>query len=63
MYLRNVNVATGGSDDSCCQTSWRVNDHLEKFIYGLSYDWPFGYRHEVDDHNNLRHAFPSLDDD
>ena len=58
-------MATGGalrSDDSCRKTSRRVDGRLERFSYTLSYDWHFRYRHEVGDHNNLRHALTSLED-
>ena len=35
---------------------------MKKFKYNLTFDWNFRYRHEVYDHNNLRHAQPSFED-
>ena len=49
-------------DDSCKTTTRRVNGEKKKFQYTKPYDWHFRYRHAVDDHNNLRHALPSLED-
>ena len=31
-------------------------------IHTAKNDWHFHYRHAVDDHNNLRHALPSVED-
>ena len=66
-YVMTI-MATGGrlmSDDSCKSTIRRwVEDGLERvkeFAYALPFDWHF-YRHAVDDHNNLRHALPSIED-
>ena len=36
-------------------------DVVKKFKYKLKFDWKFCYRHVVDDHNNLRHALPSIE--
>jgi len=58
-------MATGGaltSDDTCRQTSRRVNGTTTHFQYTLPYEWHFTYRHAVDDHNNLRHACPALEE-
>ena len=58
-------MATGGalmSDASCRKTTRRVDGTIAKFAYTLPFDWHFRYRHEVDDHNNLRHAVPSLEE-
>ena len=35
---------------------------VKKFKYKLPFDWHFRYRHAVDDHNNLRHSLPSIED-
>ena len=62
-------MATGGAlleDDTCRETtrSW-MEDGVRTgttFKYKFPFDWHFRYRHAVDDHNNLRHALPSLED-
>ena len=35
---------------------------VNKFKYKLPLDCHFRYRHAVDDHNNLRHSLPSIED-
>ena len=58
-------MATGGalmSDASCRKTTRRVDGTIAKFAYTLPFNWHFRYCHEVDDHNNLRHAVPSLEE-
>ena len=35
---------------------------VKKFNYKLPFDWYFCYRYAVDDHNNLRHTLPSIED-
>jgi hypothetical protein len=35
---------------------------VRRFKYACPFDWHFRYRHAVDDHNNLRHALPSIED-
>ena len=35
---------------------------VNKFKYKLPFDWHFCYRHVVDDHKNLRHSLPSIED-
>lgn len=44
--------------------SWKVGgtDQHVTFKYTKPVAWHFKYRHAVDDHNNLRHALPSLED-
>ena len=37
-------------------------DVMKNFKYKLPFDWHFCYRHAVDDHNNLRHTLPSIED-
>lgn len=57
-------MATGGAllSNFTCKTTTRIYDGITKtFQYTLPYDWHFRYRHAVDDHNNLRHATPSLE--
>ena len=60
---------TGGrllADETCKETMkiWKENgeDAVKKFKYKLPFDWNFRYRHEVDDHNNLRHSLTSIED-
>ena len=62
-------MATGGrllSDATCkvATRSWVENgvNIVKSFAYALPFDWHFRYRHAVDDHNNLRHALPSIED-
>ena len=62
-------MATGGrllKDNICNDTvrRWKENgeDVVKKFKYKLPFDWNFLYRHEVDKHNSLRHALPSIED-
>jgi len=33
-----------------------------RFRYACPFDWHFRYRHAVDNHNNLRHALPLVED-
>jgi hypothetical protein len=53
-------------DDSCKMTTctWKRGNKeiLTTFQYPRSFDWHFRFWHAVDDHNNLRHALPSLKD-
>ena len=41
---------------------WTENgeDVVKKFKYKLPFYWNFRYRHAVVNHNNLRHALPSI---
>ncbi len=41
---------------------WRDGDseRTTTFQYAKPFDWHFCYRHAVDNHNNLRHAIPSI---
>ena len=63
-------MATGGplaALDSCkmAKRRWRGEggvDCSRTFQYTCPFDWHFRYRHAVDDHNNLRHALPSIED-
>jgi len=62
-------MATGGplgARDTCkwAKRKWREGDRdmSMEFQYTAPYDWHFRYRHAVDDHNNLRHATPSLEE-
>ena len=54
------------ADDTCKETvrRWKENgkDVVKNFKYNLPFDWHFCYRHVVDDHNNLRHELPSIED-
>jgi hypothetical protein len=67
-YIMSM-MATGGrllADETCKQTkrSWLENgvQRVKEFVYALPFDWHFRYRHAVDDHNNLRHAVPSIEE-
>jgi hypothetical protein len=62
-------MATGGlldTNESCRMASRRWNNGgvevQRTFQYKCPFDWHFRYRHAVDDHNNLRHALPSIED-
>ena len=62
-------MSTGGrilADDTCEDTvrRWKRNgeDLVKKFKYKLPFYWDFCYQHTVEDHNNLRHAPPSIED-
>ena len=66
-YVKRT-MDTGGrllADDTCKETARRRNENgedvVKKFKYKLPFDWDFCYRHAVDDHNNLRHALPSIE--
>ena len=49
--------------DETCKTAQRGNGPTKvTFDYTKPFDWHFRYRHAVDDHNNLRHSLPSLED-
>jgi hypothetical protein len=63
-YVMKI-MATGGvlATDDTCKTAVRGNGNDRVlFKYTKPFDWHFWYRHAVDDHNNLCHALPSLDD-
>ncbi|KAL7549033.1 hypothetical protein ACHAWF_012294, partial [Thalassiosira exigua] len=63
-YVMRI-MATGGAliSDETCKTAYRgLGDDRVEFQYTRPYDWHFRYRHAVDDHNNLRHSIPSLED-
>ena len=62
-------METGGRpllDETCKETvrRWKENgeDLVKKFKYKLLYDCIFRYRHSFDDHKNLRHSLPSIED-
>ncbi|KAL3779274.1 hypothetical protein ACHAWO_009912 [Cyclotella atomus] len=57
-------MATGGAlatDDTCKTAHCGIGNDRTSFTYTKPYDWHFCYRNIVDDHNNLRHALPSLE--
>ncbi len=66
-YVMKI-MATGGS--LCSEGgrevkhSWKENGQIKaaSFTYTKPYKWHFKYCHAVDDHNNLCHALPSLED-
>eukprot|EP00804_Cyclotella_cryptica_P010233 CCRYP_016698-RA/>CCRYP_016698-RA protein AED:0.43 eAED:0.33 QI:0/0/0/0.66/1/1/3/0/142 len=63
-YVMKI-MATGGvlAEDETCRVTYRGSgDDRTTFHYKKPFDWHFRYRHAVDDHNNLRHALPSLED-
>jgi hypothetical protein len=54
------------SDENCkeAKRTW-IEDGVEvarRFCYPCPVDWHFKFRHAVDDHNNLRHTLPSIED-
>ena len=60
-------MATGGrlfADDTRKETvrRWKENgeDVVKNFKYKIPFDCNFHYRYSFDDHNNLRHALPSI---
>ena len=58
-------MATGGAliaDETCKMATQGMGRDKVHFRYTLPYDWHFRYRHAVDDHNNLCHSLPSLED-
>jgi hypothetical protein len=62
-------MATGGAllaDDTCKEAArtWKEGgvEKSKKFNYTKPIDWHFKYRHAVDDHNNLRHGLPAIED-
>ena len=62
-YVMKI-MATGGvleEDDSCKETFCGSGNARTRFKYKKPFDWHFCYLHTVDDHNNLCHALPSLD--
>eukprot|EP00804_Cyclotella_cryptica_P016494 CCRYP_004714-RA/>CCRYP_004714-RA protein AED:0.38 eAED:-0.33 QI:0/-1/0/1/-1/0/1/0/213 len=63
-YVMKI-MATGGvleEDDTYRSTFCCTDGQAVHFKYKKPFDWHFCYRHAVDDHNNLRHALPSLED-
>jgi len=61
-------MATGGpllANESCKEQKRRWVeggvDTAGTFQFPCPYDWHYKYRHAVDDHNNLRHALPSIE--
>ena len=61
-------MATGGpllANDSCKEQKRKwIEGGVERvgtFRFPCPYDWHYKYRHTVDDHNNLRHALPSIE--
>jgi hypothetical protein len=62
-------MATGGPlavFDTCKEALRKWTEEgievVRRFRYACPFDWHFRYRHAVDDHNNLRHALPSVED-
>lgn len=58
-------MATGGAlftDESCRGTMREWEGNSSEFQYTLPFDWHFRFRHAIDDHNNLRHKLPSVED-
>ncbi len=65
-YVMQI-MATGGALCSIggkeVKRFWRSGgeDKSATFGYAKPFEWHFKYRHTVDDHNNLRHAVPSIE--
>ena len=67
LYVMKM-MATGGpliSNESCQeQKCWFKEDGAEvecTFQFSLPYDWNYKYRHNIDDHNNVRHSLPLVE--
>ena len=61
-------MAMGGpllANDSCGEQKRRWTEggveRAGTFRFPCPYDWHYKFRHAVDDHNNLRHALPSIE--
>jgi len=61
-------MATGGpllANDSCGEQKRRWIEggvaRADTFRFPCPYDWHYKFRHAIDDHNNLRHALPSIE--
>ncbi len=68
-YVMKIMASGGGliSDDNCKTVRRKWNDRngvaqQATFQYTRPFDWHFRYRHIVDDHNNLRHSSPALEE-
>jgi len=62
-------MATGGplaAYDMCKEAlrKWTESgiEVVRRFRYACPFDWHFRYRHGVDNHNNLHHDLPSVED-
>jgi hypothetical protein len=55
-----------GHNNSCRETVRKWDEGGIKvsctFCYTCPFDWHFRYRHAIDDHNNLWHSLPSIED-
>ena len=63
-YVMRI-MSTGGGltvDDTCKMTQRGSGNDRVTFQYAKPFDWHFRYRHLVDDHNNLRHTSPSIEE-
>ncbi len=66
-YVMKI-MGTGGSlvTEGCKETRRKWTDgnesHSKTFTYTRPFHWHFCYGHIVDDHNNLRHSLPSIED-
>eukprot|EP00986_Skeletonema_menzelii_P014601 scaffold9796_cov108-Skeletonema_menzelii.AAC.1 len=62
-YVMKI-MATGGNmfTEGCREVNRVVNNVTKTFSYPWPVETHFLYRHAVDDHNNLRHALPSIED-
>jgi hypothetical protein len=65
-YVMRMMSAGGplSANESCKTRQWKEGgvDKRATFQYTRPFDWHFKYCHAVDNHNNLRHALPSLED-
>ena len=63
-YIMRIMATSGGltADDTCKMAHRGLGCEWITFQYTKPFDWHVCYRHAVDDHNNLRHALPSLED-
>ncbi len=55
-------LVSDGCKVVCCKWKDGNESHTQQFTYTKPFQWHFQYRHIVDDHNNLRHSLPSIED-
>ena len=67
-YVMRMMATSGAllSDDTCwtMTRTWVKNglDVVRTFTYLFPFDWHFRFRHAINNHNNLRHTLPSIED-
>lgn len=63
-YAMRIMSTSGAfaTDDTCRRTHHSMGPEHITFQCCKPFDWHFHYCNAVDDHNNLCHSFPSLED-